>query len=155
MESSTRFITWGQTNSLKTPSSGHLQSMKRTVLVFCTSKANSISPLPDSLLAVSFRKPTPCVKVSLQESWGSSLMLFCSCLDDEEIAFYAYKSRVPNRKAWESVPIGMIPGKLWSQQERQVQAYCITQVLQLEKWAGLWKKSLIKRLFLEVVLMIK
>lgn len=39
-------------------------------------------------------------------------MLFCSCLDDEEIAFYASKNGVPNRKAWEGVPIGTIPGRL-------------------------------------------
>lgn len=25
-----------------------------------------------------------------------------SCLDDEEIAIYAFKSKVPNRKSWES-----------------------------------------------------
>lgn len=54
-------------------------------------------------------------------------------LDEMEIAIYSFKNKVPNRKAWESVPIGTIPGRLYSQQERQVQAYFITQVLQLEK----------------------
>lgn len=60
----------------------------------------------------------------------SDAVLFC--LNEEEIAIFAFKSKVPNRKAWESVPIGTIPGRLCSQQERQVQAHCITQVLQLE-----------------------
>lgn len=48
----------------------------------------------------------------------SDAVLFC--LNEEEIAIFAFKSKVPNRKAWESVPIGTIPGRLCSQQERQV-----------------------------------